>query len=72
MTFKLYDNFFHILQSNTQTSNGSPIVASNLRKRHHSNSERIKRNIKSQLNLVQQSEIMSPRMFILLIYLQYL
>ncbi|KYM78378.1 hypothetical protein ALC53_11033 [Atta colombica] len=47
-------------QSNTQTSSGSPIVASNLRKRHHSNSERIKRNIKSQLNLVQQSEIMSP------------
>ncbi|XP_011060810.1 PREDICTED: putative mediator of RNA polymerase II transcription subunit 26 isoform X2 [Acromyrmex echinatior] len=47
-------------QSNTQTSSGSPIVASNLRKRHHSNSERIKRNIKSQLNLVQQSEIISP------------
>ncbi|XP_018349709.1 PREDICTED: uncharacterized protein PF11_0213-like isoform X2 [Trachymyrmex septentrionalis] len=47
-------------QSNTQTSSGSPVVASNLRKRHHSNSERIKRNIKSQLNLVQQSEIMSP------------
>ncbi|XP_018299762.1 serine-rich adhesin for platelets isoform X2 [Mycetomoellerius zeteki] len=46
-------------QSNTQTSNGSPVVASNLRKRHHSNSERIKRNIKSQLNLVQ-SDIMSP------------
>ncbi|XP_018361886.1 PREDICTED: serine-rich adhesin for platelets-like isoform X2 [Trachymyrmex cornetzi] len=47
-------------QSNTQISSGSPVVASNLRKRHHSNSERIKRNIKSQLNLVQQSEIMSP------------
>ncbi|XP_018392320.1 PREDICTED: serine-rich adhesin for platelets-like isoform X2 [Cyphomyrmex costatus] len=47
-------------QSNTQTSNGSPVIANNLRKRHHSNSERIKRSIKSQLNLVQQSEIMSP------------
>lgn len=55
--------FSHVLQSNTQTSNGSPVVASNLRKRHHSNSERIKRNIKSQLNLVQ-SDIMSPRMYL--------
>lgn len=47
-------------QSNAQTSNGSPIAASNMRKRHHSNSERIRRNIKSQFNLVQQSDIMSP------------
>lgn len=63
---------FHILQSNAQTSNGSPITASNLRKRHHSNSERIKRNIRSQLNLVQQSDIMSPRMFLFFIYSQRL
>lgn len=35
-----------------------------MRKRHHSNSERIRRSIKSQLNLVQQSDVMSPRMFI--------
>ncbi|XP_011875821.1 PREDICTED: flocculation protein FLO11-like [Vollenhovia emeryi] len=47
-------------QSNAQTSSGSPVAASNLRKRHHSNSERVKRSIKSQLNSVQQSDIMSP------------
>lgn len=55
--------FFRVLQSNAQTSNGSPTTASNIRKRHHSNSERIKRGIKSQLNSIQQSDIMSPRMF---------
>ncbi|XP_012216190.2 bromodomain-containing protein DDB_G0270170-like isoform X2 [Linepithema humile] len=47
--------------SNTQTSNGSPTITCNVRKRRHSNSERIKRIIKSQSNAIQQSDIiMSP------------
>ncbi|XP_019885231.1 uncharacterized protein LOC105258201 isoform X2 [Camponotus floridanus] len=43
--------------SNTQTSNGLPITANNIRKRH--NSERIKRIIKSQSNPVQQSDVIT-------------
>ncbi|KAL0110596.1 hypothetical protein PUN28_013881 [Cardiocondyla obscurior] len=47
-------------QSNAQTSNGSPVAASNTRKRHYSNSERVKRSFKLQLNSMLQSDIMSP------------
>ncbi|XP_020284204.1 uncharacterized protein LOC109854958 isoform X2 [Pseudomyrmex gracilis] len=47
-------------QSNAQTSNGLPVLACNMRKRRHSNSERIKR-VKSQSNLEQQMDpVTSP------------
>ncbi|XP_032682641.1 serine-rich adhesin for platelets-like isoform X2 [Odontomachus brunneus] len=46
-------------QNNSQASNGSPILANNMRRRRHSNSERNKRPVKSQSNTAQQPDVLT-------------